>query len=33
MHGTHCSYDFEYDENGENIFSKLIIDFIEEIEK
>ncbi len=33
MHGTHCSYDFENDENGENVFSKLIIDFIESVEK
>lgn len=28
MHGTHCAYVMKADENGDNIFGKLILEFI-----
>ena len=32
MHGKHCSYTKEYDENGNNVFAMMINDFINHVE-
>ncbi|MBO7762620.1 MAG: alpha/beta hydrolase [Clostridia bacterium] len=32
MHGTHCSYVYETDEDGEGVFGKMIAEFIETVE-
>ena len=28
MHGTHCQYVFDKDENGDNIFAKIVLEYI-----
>ena len=28
MHGKHCAYVYESDEEGHNIFSKMVLDYI-----
>ena len=30
MHGTHCQYVFSKDENGDNIFAKIVLEYIKE---